>query len=104
MRIPLEYGDNFPVPTGGWNPAVPWRFPKHEVLPGRPGWLSRVLPWITLGLGMTLGILWMSWRMELPAAAPSPAGTAVGEKGVVYPETGRAVPVGRPVRLRSRLA
>lgn len=58
MRPPLEYGDNFPV-AGHWNPAKPWRFPKTEVLPGRPaGVIGRVLPWITLGLGVSLGVLW----------------------------------------------
>lgn len=64
MRPPLEYGDNFPVPTGVWNPAEPWRFPRHELLPSRRGLLSRALPWITLGLGISLGILWMSWRTQ----------------------------------------
>ena len=68
MRPPLEYGDNFPVPSGGWNPAEPWRFPKHEILPGRSGPLGSALPWITLGLGISLGILWMSWRSDLVAA------------------------------------
>ena len=66
MKPPLEYGDNFPVPTGVWNPAEPWRFPRHELFPAPPqGLLNRVLPWITLGLGISLGILWMAWRTEL---------------------------------------
>ncbi|MDO8729673.1 MAG: hypothetical protein Q7J69_00580 [Candidatus Omnitrophota bacterium] len=26
--------------------------------------MSRALPWITLGLGISLGILWMSWRTQ----------------------------------------
>ena len=57
MRAPLEYGDNFPVPTGAWNPAEPWRFPKHEILPQRPNPLVWVLPLITLALGLSLGML-----------------------------------------------
>lgn len=61
MRPPLEYGDNFPVPMGVWNPAEPWRFPRHELFPSRQGLLNRALPWLTLGLGISLGILWMSW-------------------------------------------
>lgn len=60
MRIPLEYGDNFPVPSGSWKPSVPWRFPQQH-LPGRSGWLAAVLPWVTLGVGVLLGILWMGW-------------------------------------------
>ena len=63
MKPPLEYGDNFPVPSSGaWNPGQPWRFPKHEILARQPGLLSFALPWITLGLGISLGILWMSLR------------------------------------------
>ena len=65
MRTPLEYGDNFPVPLGRWNPAEPWKFPRYEILPYRHGLLGYVLPWITLGLGVTLGILWMNWRFGL---------------------------------------
>ena len=102
MRIPLEYGDNFPVLTGGWNPAVPWRFPKHGILPRRRGWFSRILPWLTLGLGMTLGILWMNWFAESPA--PSQTSTGVEKTGIVRPEPVRTAPVSRPIRLRSRLA
>ena len=75
MRIPLEYGDNFPVLPGSWNPAVPWRFPRQRSFRSRPV----ILPWITLGLGIVLGVLWMSRRVETgppPSAAsvePAPA-------------------------------
>jgi len=62
MRPPLEYGDNFPVPAGSWNPAVPWRFPKVEVRPRRSFVLKAALPFMTLVLGMLLGVLWMGWR------------------------------------------
>ena len=65
MRAPLEYGDNFPVPMGRRNPAEPWRFPSHEGFSSRRGLLRYALPWITLGLGVTLGILWMNWRLGL---------------------------------------
>jgi hypothetical protein len=62
VRIPLEYGDNFPVPSGSWDPSIPWRFPKHELLPDHPSPVQRILPWITLGLGMALGVLWVNWQ------------------------------------------
>ncbi|GEM_PF-3242994 len=65
-RTPLEYGDNFPVPFGSWDPTVPWRFPKHEVRLKGPSLLGQILPWIMLGLGVTLGVLWMSWHLEAP--------------------------------------
>ena len=78
MRPPLEYGDNFPVAAGQWNPAEPWRFPKHEVIVRRRGPLSYVLPWITLGLGLTVGILWMAWRTDVrPVPAVSPVHPAL---------------------------
>ena len=95
MRIPLEYGDNFPVLTGGWNPAIPRRFPKHEILPRRRGWFSHMLPWLTLGLGVTLGALWMNWFVESPAPSQTP---------ILHPEPIRTAPAHRPIRLRSRLA
>jgi len=97
MRPPLEYGDNFPVPTGVWNPAEPWRFPRHELLPSRQGLLNRALPWITLGLGISLGILWMSWRTELVSMKPN------GYVEVF--QTPSRVPGGSvQFRMRSRLA
>lgn len=105
MRIPLEYGDNFPVPAG-WNPAEPWRFPQHEVLPKRQGFLSLALPWITLGLGVSLGILWMSWRMELTGYHTEKAG--ISAPAPRQEEVLRA-PVGgtkqaAPARIRTGLA
>ena len=96
MRTPLEYGDNFPVPTGSWNPAEPWRFPKHEVLSPQRGMLRYALPWITLGLGVSLGILWMSWRTELVKPQPQPE---AGLTGIVP----RSAPASsKPVRLQVR--
>lgn len=70
MRPPLEYGDNFPVPPRGvWNPRVPWRFPHHELFAKRKSSkLGRIFPWITLGLGVSLGMLGMSWWLDLPLA------------------------------------
>ena len=105
MRPPLEYGDNFPVPTGVWNPAEPWRFPKHEILPSRPGLLSYALPWITLGLGVSLGILWMSWRTELVGPQPGPDVLKRPRQEEVF-RFPAAAPAPRPakVRLRSQLA
>jgi len=99
VRPPLEYGDNFPVPTGVWNPAEPWRFPRHELLPSRQGVLNRALPWITLGLGISLGILWMSWRTELVGVKPN------RDNGEAL-RTPAAVPSSKTVqfRMRSRLA
>ena len=104
MRPPLEYGDNFPVPTGVWNPAEPWRFPRHELLPSRQGLLSRALPWITLGLGISLGILWMSWRTE--GLGMNPNGDVLkGPRQEEVLRTPSAVPGGSvQFRMRSRLA
>lgn len=90
MKPPLEYGDNFPVPTGFWNPAEPWRFPKHEVIVRRRGPLSYALPWITLGLGLTLGVLWMSWRVEERPVPASPEALRPAA------EPARAAPVTAP--------
>ena len=101
MRAPLEYGDNFPVPMGRWNPAEPWRFPKHELLPSRQGLLGFVLPWLTLGLGVTLGILWMNWRMglvEMKSQADFPGKMS----GPRQEEVLRSLPASRPVRFRVR--
>ena len=77
---PIDYGDNFPVPGGAWDPAVPWRFPKHAVRLRLPSLLQRILPWLMLGLGVALGILLMSWRFGLPSANAAVAPTVV--KGV----------------------
>ncbi len=105
MRPPLEYGDNFPVPTGGWNPAEPWRFPKHEVLTPRQGLLGIALPWITLGLGVTLGILWMNWRMGL-VEMRSQADLSGKMSGPRQEEVLRSLPAPKPAhfRVRSNLA
>ena len=110
VRPPLEYGDNFPVTAESWDPAVPWRFPRNEVYFRRPFLFSRLLPWITLGLGVTLGVLWMSWRMELPAAdskvGPERRSSGRQEEVLRAPSVapGKAAPAARPARLRSRLA
>ncbi|MBI1952585.1 MAG: hypothetical protein HYS41_00470 [Candidatus Omnitrophica bacterium] len=62
MRIPLDYGDNFPVLSSGrWNPSVPWRFPQVEVVVRRRPLAGWMLPWLMLGLGMTLGALGVIW-------------------------------------------
>lgn len=104
MKPPLEYGDNFPVPPGFWNPAEPWRFPKHEVIVRRRGLWGYALPWFTLGLGLTLGILWMSWRVDVegkppaavnpealrPASEPAPAGPVTAPQPHRRPTGSRA--------------
>ncbi len=106
MRPPLEYGDNFPVPTGVWNPAEPWRFPKHEILAPRQGLLNLAVPWITLGLGISLGILWMSWRTELVGMKPADGDVLQGPRQEEVLRIPAAAPSSRPVqfRQRSRLA
>lgn len=110
MRPPLEYGDNFPVTSGSWSPTIPWRFPRNEPHLRRGNLWSAILPWLTLGLGVTLGVLWMSWRMELPAkgegVGPDPRGGGRHEE-VVRPPTvapAKAAPAAQPVRFRSKLA
>ena len=85
MKIPLEYGDNFPVPPGSWNPAVPWRFPKEEELRGRPRLLTLLLPWVALGVGVTLGVLWMSWRSEPTSNRPAETAAESMDKQRVLP-------------------
>lgn len=116
MRIPLEYGDNFPVPTtGSWDPTVPWRFPKHKVELKRPSTLSRLLPWLMLGLGVTLGVLLVSWRLtpvsseEWKAVVPLSSGEKApvlipGESSPssVIPDS--AVPRPKPAKRKSRVA
>lgn len=116
-RPPFEYGDNFPVTTGSWNPAVPWRFPHHEIRLHRTSPFSVALPWVTLGLGLTLGILWMSWRFDAtgpaPASAPGAAGSETdltGQKPApVQPPAsggvpGKVAPRSQPLRAKSHLA
>ena len=105
MRPPLEYGDNFPVPTGVWNPAEPWRFPRHEFFPSRQGLLRLALPWITLGLGISLGILWMSWKTELVGMKPNGNVLRESRQAEVL-RTPTSAPSSKPVqfRMRSRLA
>jgi len=77
--------------------------------------LSYVLPWITLGLGVTAGILWMSWRTDLPAARPAleqapekKLHTGLGEVLEALPLPREPVPPvtpeSRPARVRSELA
>ncbi len=114
-RAPIEYGDNFPVPSGAWDPTVPWRFPKYEERFRSSSWIGRILPWMMLGFGVGLGILWMSWRVETPTPGPSrlrpePSPT-VGVStpiGVSAPTpssvTGEGIQRSRPMRTRSRLA
>ena len=64
---PDYYGDNFPVPSSGsWDPAVPWRFPRHGIKLSDPPVSDRVLPWVMFGVGLGLGVLLMSWQVELP--------------------------------------
>ncbi len=105
MRPPLEYGDNFPVPPGAWNPAVPWRFPNTEIRPGRPSVLRIVLPWLTLGIGVTLGILWMNWRTEEEPALQDAVSTATeGQDSSFKVPKEMAPPVPKPDRMRSELA
>ncbi len=104
MRIPLEYGDNFPVPTGGWSPAVPWRFPKPEKVRGISGWIPRILPWLTLGLGMTLGVLWMKGQAADPVQPAPFQQEPAADTGRLHPSDSRQPVPARPVRLRSRLA
>ena len=109
MRPPLEYGDNFPVAAGSWDPAVPWRFPRSEPHLRNQSLFSRALPWITLGLGVTMGVLWMSWRMDLPERGAQEtqevrSGVRQGELLPARPAVpAKAVPAGRTYRPRSRV-
>lgn len=105
-RVPLEYGDNFPVPEGSWNPTVPWRFPKYKIR--RPSVLSQMLPWLMLGLGMALGMVWMCWRTPpFPGRTDGVRGLSAGKAETVAapllpsrpPSEG--VPRGRPKKSRS---
>ena len=118
MRPPLEYGDNFPVPTGSWDPAVPWRFPYHQIRLRKPPLLVQIIPWIMLGIGMILGfgILWVGSHLVGPLHAldQEASDPAVLEKGnpVLPLNFSTPSPQGtsesplkvRPIRQRSRLA
>ena len=110
---PIEYGDNFPAPSVGtlWDPTVPWRFPKHQVRLRRPSMLHRSMPWIMLGIGMILGVLWMSWRLDLPSGSGrAPSLSSSDEAGQVGSPRGAPsqpplmTPRVRPLRSRSQLA
>ena len=108
MRIPLEYGDNFPVPCGGWDPHVPWRFPRHEVVKlKQPSFVAQVMPWLMLGAGVTLGVLWMSWRSEVVHAqsvdAPG-SEQAVLSEGMAPAQTPAVILRSRTLKVRSSLA
>ena len=92
-----------------WNPTVPWRFPSHEVQPNRSA-IAQLLPWLMLGLGMTLGILWMSWRQAPLGPMDGLQGFLPDEKSqqmVLPPASQSPSPAGHPkrsYRLKSRLA
>ena len=64
MRTQVDYGDNFPVPFESWNPTVPWRFPQYQVSLKKTPFLSRIFPWLMLGVGLAAGIGWMSGRVS----------------------------------------
>ena len=107
-RIPLDYGDNFPVPpTGSWNPTVPWRFPQYRVR--SPSLVSQLLPWMMLGLGMTLGVLWMFWRTAPPSGealkelSSGKTGAAVAP-WVPSTQPHEGVPRSHPKKSKSQLA
>ena len=72
MKTPLEYGDNFPVPAGAWDPSEPWRFPNHGSIRRKPGLFKVILPWLTLGLGLSVGFFLSHWTMtSVPATSRS---------------------------------
>ena len=117
MRVPIEYGDNFPVHPGSWDPAVPWRFPRVELRPRDSTLLRQVLPWLMLGLGLALGILWMIWQQGLPVgtaemekAGGHSSAQKIGQKYLPTPQSPSlrgpvgVAPKSRPVRVKSRLA
>ena len=117
LRHLPEYGDNFPVLPGLWDPTVPWRFPKHAVRLKSTSVFNQSLLWIMLGLGITVGILWVSWRLS---GLTQPEAPVVGEQETAVPEqAGQVVPSSeapssrepvevaprkRPMETRSRLA
>jgi hypothetical protein len=73
-----------------------------------------LLPWLTLGLGLALGALWMSWRApasgaggDSPKAALRPAipATVEGAGAVeLAPKEKETLPAQKPLRMRSRWA
>ena len=97
MKAPIEYGDNFPVvpSSESWNPAVPWRFPQHEIRLKPVSWLQRVLPWLMLLMGVVVGVLWMSWRAPISLVGKSMETPAV-EQGASASEL---VPSGQAVHV-----
>ena len=104
MRPPLEYGDNFPVPAGSWDPTVPWRFPQHEVRLKAPSPVSQILPWFMLWLGVTLVVLWMGWWYAQvhwteggrSGSAPSPSAGMTRERVEMAPRS-------QPMEAKGRL-
>lgn len=98
MRAPLEYGDNFPVPSGSWSPSVPWRFPKLEPQLTRTSGLRQILPWLMLVVGVSLGILLMSWvrgegaHMRVPQGEVPPGES--GQQSLPRMEPGKGVKTG----------
>ena len=108
MRVPLEYGDNFPVPAGSWDPRVPWRFPRSADHKRSGGLVRELLPWVMLAVGMTLGVIF-SWRLGGASAAPSAPeishqATAPRVQIPTVSHPSQANPHARPIRMKSRLA
>ncbi len=66
MKPPIEYGDNFPVLASAWDPAEPWRFPNQEIPTRKTGLLKVILPWLTLGLGLSVGFLLSHYTIGPP--------------------------------------
>jgi hypothetical protein len=113
MKAPLDYGDNFPVTSGSWDPTVPWRFPNQTIRLKQPSLFQSVLPWLMLGVGVALGVVLMGWKFGTPtaSAAVTPA-AAVSEssKQQLLPQwdLNRQQPVGnvqkrKPTKTRSDL-
>ncbi|MBI3332734.1 MAG: hypothetical protein HYZ93_01420 [Candidatus Omnitrophica bacterium] len=118
MRVPLEYGDNFPILSDSWNPAIPWRFPKVGGKGKGRSLLGRIFPWVMLGVGVAVGILWMSWRqgmLGIERGTVRPAGyPATEQAGEAFSPTLQVPPADPPQgiaprsqpapRMKSRLA
>lgn len=109
MRIPLEYGDNFPVPAGSWDPRFPWRFPQVSQKRFSVGLLRELLPWIMLGVGITIGLAFsvrLSNAGDLPGVQGIPKGGSsprVEIPTAAHP-TQMTPPRTQPIKARSRLA